>query len=226
MLGKQGVTLPAVDGAVQIQGEGSAEDRHVQNEGPQPAPAVNEAEDGSVPGGGHVTKADLRRSARRGGGPVVSPLPVVDGAVQGDASQQAQLQIQGEGSAEDRAVQNEGPQPVPAVNEVEDGSIPSGGHVTKADFRRLARREGVYRMAANVPEEANSALRSFLVNAVQKSGLFAESSGRKISRVGDVVEGLKTAGTPCYILVHDDDDDDDDDDGGRGRGRGIGKGRG
>lgn len=70
--------------------------------------------------------------------------------------------------------------------------------ITKPAIRRLARRGGVKRIAADIYEETRVILRAFLDNVVRDSITYTEHARRKTVTAMDVVYALKRQGRTLY----------------------------
>lgn len=70
--------------------------------------------------------------------------------------------------------------------------------ITKPAIRRLARRGGVKRIAADIYEETRVILRGFLDNVVRDSITYTEHARRKTVTAMDVVYALKRQGRTLY----------------------------
>ena len=70
--------------------------------------------------------------------------------------------------------------------------------ITKPAIRRLARRGGVKRIAADIYEETRTVLKSFLENVVRDAITYTEHARRKTVTALDVVYALKRQGRTIY----------------------------
>ncbi len=70
--------------------------------------------------------------------------------------------------------------------------------ITKPAIRRLARRGGVKRIAADIYEETRNVLKGFLENVVRDAITYTEHARRKTVTALDVVYALKRQGRTLY----------------------------
>ena len=70
--------------------------------------------------------------------------------------------------------------------------------ITKGAIRRLARRGGVKRIAAEVYDEVRDTLRTFVENVVRDATAYTEHAKRKTVTALDVVNALRKRGKIIY----------------------------
>ena len=70
--------------------------------------------------------------------------------------------------------------------------------ISKADIRRLARRGGVKRLAADIYPETREVLRNYLRRIIRTSVVYAEHATRKTVSVYDVIHALKYEGHTLF----------------------------
>ena len=70
--------------------------------------------------------------------------------------------------------------------------------ITKGAIRRLARRGGVKRIAAEVYDEVRDTLRTFVENVVRDATAYTEHAKRKTVTALDVVTALRKRGKIIY----------------------------
>ena len=70
--------------------------------------------------------------------------------------------------------------------------------ITKGDIRRLARKGGVKRIAADVYGESRNTIKGFLQHLVKTSLVYTHAAHRKTCRPMDVVMAMKREGRSLY----------------------------
>lgn len=70
--------------------------------------------------------------------------------------------------------------------------------ITKGDVRRLARRSGCTRLAAQITAEAKAALKEFLQNTVGDAAVYTDYAKRKTVTFPDIIASLRRRGRIVY----------------------------